>query len=415
MNFKISNPLLKEIDLEIFQFNKVYGMALSSLNSVPNIYASKELISKIDNLLKKLKKVKTKDEFEKLVVENYFKNLIGQKAYLDYFSIAKLENIDSLFLKVLGKDALRIIKKNIADFDYEKLWNYYLAYQEYTYRQIPSDEESLRNVFKKILSDLKKDLMVYAEKHFNFPRDYDFDLVLGQPYSQGTFFHPTNRRMEISPSRFFVFKEDDEIKINVCSVIDALFHELIGHGRQEINSAGLPKGVEDNSINLSVPSLHIQSEGIAQITREYSLDFMRKHKKKYSIEDDFITQIELSFVSDSTANMYSFYQYLQLKKLENSSFNLEKEFKKVVGNNGLFVLYSTSNQSPLSIVRNATYPLGYFYLNSLLENLKKELGDEAFQKNHSLINQLISVGMWHFEVFPKFVRFCLRKKGLLGK
>jgi len=44
---------------------------------------------------------------------------------------------------------------------------------------------------------LKKDVLDYANEHFNFPKDYAFDLILGQPYSSATYFQPTTKRMEI--------------------------------------------------------------------------------------------------------------------------------------------------------------------------------------------------------------------------
>lgn len=408
----IKNKELMKLDQDIFNANKVYGMALNSLGKLPNLYAAKEFIDLAEKLKKRLKKIKTKNEFQNLLIENSLYNLDSQRAYLEYFTTGKKENIDELMVKVLGEKALKIIKENAKNFDYKGFWEYYLSYQEYTYRQIPSDDESLRDTFKKTLRDLKKDLLEYAVEHFNFPKDYEFDLVLGQPYSQRTSFQPTLRRMEISPSSFFVFKENDKVEINVCTIIDALFHEIIGHARQELNSRALPLTLQDNSINVSVPPLHIHSEGVAQITKNHAIEFMEKHKKKYNIKDDYVKQIKLSFVSDSSINLRIYYEYLRLKNLEDKKLDFEREFKKVVNNHGLFILYLTSPDSPLICIKNSTYPIGLVYITEILEQLKKDLGKKEFEKNHSLINQAISVGVWNFRVLPKFLKFFLREKGL---
>ena len=312
MEFKIKNNELAELDKKIYQFNKEYGMALASLGRIPNIYAKEIIVKKANELIKYLKKLKLTDEFDILFCKNGIKTIEIQKAYLIYFTTAEKENLDKLFSMIFSDDALKIIKGNSKNFDYKKYWEYALAYQEYIYKQLPSDDESLRNEFKKILQNLKKDMLEYAEEHFKFPGDYEFDLILGQPYSGSTYFHPTNRRMEIAPSNFFAFKEKGKIKINVCKVIDVLFHELLGHGRQEFNSKELPLSLHSDSVNNCNIIAGIHKEGIAQINREYALDFMKKYKKKYSIEDDYIQQIELSPVADSANNLRVLYNYFKL-------------------------------------------------------------------------------------------------------
>jgi len=414
MEFKIKNSELIELDKEIFNVNKIYGMALRSLGNLPNTYATEEFIKISEGIVSRLKKIKTDDEFEKLLIENYLYNLEAQEIYLEYFTTGKKQSVDKLFSKIFGKEALGIIKQKAKDFDYKGFWEYYLSYQEYTYRQIPCDDESLRETFKNILKDLKEDVLDYANEHFNFPRDYSFDLILGQPYSSATYFQPTTKRMEISSDRFFVFKDGEEIKINVCSVIESLFHELIGHGRQQINSAGLPLTLQDNSINTAVPPLHIHSEGVAQRTRQDAIAFMNKYKEKYKIEEDYIRQIELSEVSDSAINILIFYQYLQFKNIEDDKVNIEKEFLELIKNRGLYILYSTGENSPLSCMKNSTYPIGLEYITNLLDELKKDLGNKKFEENHSLINQMISVGLWNFRVLPRFIKLCLKKQNLLN-
>ena len=76
----------------------------------------------------------------------------------------------------------------------------------------------------------------------------------------------------------------------------------------------------------------------------------------------------------------------------------------------MYMLFSTFNDSPLSFFKNATYPIGLFYIERLLSDLKKEFGEEYFIKNHSLINHAISIGLWHFDVLPKFIRQFLKSK-----
>ncbi len=407
MEFTLKNPKLKNLDEEIFSLNKIYRMALSSLDRLPNIYASKEVIKKIEDLKHRLSKIETKDQFEKLVIENYILNLESQRVYLEYFTTASKENIEEAIKILFGDDSLGIIKEQAKNFDYRSFWEYYLSYQEYTYKQIPSDDETFREKFKEIIVNLKKDALEYAEKNFNFPKNYQFDLVLGQPYSAKSYFQPTTKRMEISPSTFSIFKENNEIKINVCRVIEILFHELIGHGRHEINSRSLPLCLQDNSVNISIISSHIHAEGVSQITRNEAIKFMQLHKEKYKIEKDYIKQIELSEIVDSASSSLVLYQYFQLKNLENQKFNIEKKFKSITNNHGLFILYSTLNKNPLGCIKNATYTIGLFYMQQLLEQIKKEFGKKYFEKNHSLINQAVSTGIWHFKVLPKFVKLFL--------
>jgi hypothetical protein len=411
MKLELKNPSLVKIDKEILELNKKNSLALHSLNKLPNLYAAREVILKIRELKRRLKEIKTVDEFEEIVIENYLRNIDSQETYLEFFTRGEKNNLESFIAKVYGIHAMNIIKNKIKKFSYKDYWEYYLTFQEYGYKKIPSDDESLREKFREILKNLKKDLLKYGIKNFNFPKDYNFDLILGQPYSNNNYFHPTNKRMEISPSTFFAYKDEGVIKINVCDVIKTLFHELIGHGRHEINSKNLPLGIENNSINLSVTALHVHAEGIAQITLKDAIDFMKKHKKKYKIEDDYLRQIELSSCADSS--MYVLYEYLKLKKIENPKLNVEKEFIEITKNKGLYLLLENRNINPISIVSDTNYPLGEFYLTRILDRLKEDLGKEEFSKNYAIINYAISVGMWHHQVLEKFVRFYLKNKGIL--
>lgn len=410
MELKIKNDELILLDKEIFEANKMYSMAIASLNRIPNIYADKEFVKVCKELISRLKKIKTDDEFEKLVIKNSLYNLEAQRAYLEYFTEGNKENIDELISIVLGKDGLKGLIEEAKRLDYKSYWEYYLSYQEYTYKQIPSDDEATRENLRKLLNDLKKDIFEYGVKHFNLPKDYDFELILGQPYSQKTYFHPTTRRVEISPIDFFIFKDDGKIKINVAMVIQNLFHEVLGHGRHEANSSRLPMTIQDNSINTTVPPIHIHAEGVAQKTEFESIDFMKHFKEKYDIENDYINQRELSLKTKSATNVSAYYKYLKLKNLENKKFDIEKNFKKVLKNHGLYVLYSTSGISPLSMMGDAVYPTGLRYLSKILADLEKEIGKKKFEKNHSLINEAISTGMWNFRILPEFIRFFLRDK-----
>ncbi|MBM3232819.1 hypothetical protein FJZ18_01485 [Candidatus Pacearchaeota archaeon] len=409
MSFRIVSPDLQTLDLNVVELNKRYGMILHSLNNFTNTYAAQEMIKNIEALKRRLESLKVSG-FDLLVQKNHLANLEVQRVYLEYFATRTKENTEQMFSKVLGKDALKIIKDNIKSIDYKKMWEYYCSYQEYTYRQIPSDDESLRPRLKDILVQLKQDTLAYGEEKFNFSKDYTFDLILSQPYSTRTFFHPTTKRMEVSPNTFFVFHDDGEVKINVCGVIEALFHELLGHGRHEFNSRSMPPGLQDNGVNITVPTSHVHAEGVSQTTKHISLDFMRKYQKKYNIEEEYIRQRELSVSSEATVNFWVYFNYLKLQSFEKKKIDVEKEFLSLTNNYGLFLIYSTSEHSSLSCVKDATYPIGLKYMNDLLEKLKKELGEKSFAQQHARIYEAIATGVWHYSVLPQFVKMFLEEK-----
>ncbi len=412
MEFSLKNKELIDLDKKIFELGKFYGLAIKSLNRFPNIYAVEEFSKSAKEIIKRLKEIKTEDEFEMIFIENSINNLEAQKAYLNYFSKGDID-IDKMTKIVLGKDAIEILKENIKNFDYKKSWDFYLSYKEYAYKTIPTDDESLRDKFKGILVNLKKDFLAYAKKNYGLPKDYDFDLVLGQPYSNKTSFHPTNRRMEVSPQYFFVFKDKEKIKINSTQIIRALFHEIVGHGRQEALSRKMPLSMQDNSINTSLSTLHIHSEGVAQLVEMDSIQFMKEYKKKYEIEEDYINQVIFSKSQREEPNFLAFYEYLGLRNIENSSFDMDKEFNKVTGNRGLSVLYSSVIKSYLGFVFDANYPLGIYHLKKILDDIKEEMGEEEFNKNLLEINKSISKGVFNIKTLPSFVSLYLKEKGVL--
>ncbi|MEK6825559.1 MAG: hypothetical protein AABY00_02110 [Nanoarchaeota archaeon] len=409
MPFQIKSKDLQILDKEVVELNKRFGMVIHSLNNFTNIYAVEEMVKNIESLKKKIIKLSCTD-FDLLVQKNHFANLEVQRTYIEYFATRNKENTKEMFTKVLGKDALDIIKNNIKSINYKKIWEYYCSYQEYTYRQIPSDDESLRPQLKEILAQLKQDVLDYGEKKFNFSKEYAFDLILGQPYSPRTFFHPTTKRMEVSPNTFFIFHDNGNIKINSCAVIEALFHELLGHGRHEFNSRPMPPGLQDNGVNIMVPTSHVHAEGVSQTTKNISLDFMRSYAKKYQIEEDYIKQRELSAASETTSNFYVYYNYLKLLSLEDKKTDVEKEFLSLTNNYGLYLIYSTTQHSPLSCVKDATYPIGLAYMENILNSLKKQLGEQTFNQQHASIYEAVATGVWHYSVLPDFVKMFLAEK-----
>ncbi|MDP3987062.1 MAG: hypothetical protein Q8P81_02440 [Nanoarchaeota archaeon] len=412
MEFKLKNPELVELDKQIFELNKSYSMAFNSLNRFPNIYGVEDFLKKSTEIKEKLGKIKTSDEFEKIFVENSLANLESQETYLVYFSKGGIE-IDKMVESVLGAEALDILKKNMKEFDYEKFWEYYLSHKEYVYRGIPADDESLRDKFKEILVDLKKDFLEYSKENYGLPEDYDFELVLGQPYSNENSFHPTNMRMELAPSTFFVFKDEGETKINLAEVIRVLFHEILGHGRHEVLSRNMPLSMQDNSINTTITSLHIHFEGVSKLAEEKTVEFMEAFKEKYKIEEDYISQFVLSKASDGTISFMTYYQYLGLKDIAEGSSDRDSEFTKLTGNQGLTVLYSSQKNSPLGFAHNASYPLGFFYLDNLLGEIKEKLGPDKFNENFTEINKAIATGVFNYKILPGFVRLYLKDKGIL--
>jgi len=408
MKFELKNPDLVELDKELYEFNKQYGMALNSLGRVPNLYAKDKIVEMVEGFNKRLKLIEGGSEFEQLFVSHTLKTLEVQKDYLVYFTTAENMDIDSLFSLVLGEGSFDLIKKKSEEFDYKKYWEYFLSYQDYTYRQMPYDDEGMRDKLKELLVSLKEDVMNYSEEYFQFPADYEFDLILGQPYSNQSYFHATTKRMEIAPSEFFAFKEEGEIKINLCRVIDVLFHEILGHGRHEFNSRDFPLTLKSDAINNANIISGIHHEGVAQVNSEYALDFMKKYSEKYKIEEDYIKQFELSAIGTEVSDLRILFNYFKLKNAEDNSFNVEKEFKKVTGNHGLYLIFSSGQDDSIGCIIQSKYPIGRRCIEGILDNLKEELGEEEFVKRRPVINKAISVGVWHTDVLYDFVKLYLK-------
>lgn len=215
------------LDKEVHDINKHYALLLSSLNNVPNLFAIKEIINQINSLKKKFDTIKTDDTFEKIFTKNHLLNLENQRIYIQYLSTRDKEGVDEIIKIFFGDDALSVMRNKLKKFDYDADWNFYLSYQEYSYRAYPSDSPEMQEEYKKILSKLKDDIRKYAEEKYGLKKDYYFDLILGQPYSKNSFFSPSMKRIEISPSTFFAYKDNDnKTHINITSVIQVIFHEF---------------------------------------------------------------------------------------------------------------------------------------------------------------------------------------------
>jgi hypothetical protein len=286
----------------------------------------KKILERIMGLKKELKTIQTKDKFEKLFIKHNILNLEVQEEDLGYFHESSKRNIEKATEKILGKNAIKRLERIIKEFDYKSHWEYYLSYEDYAFRSLPSDDPGIQEEFRKILESLKKDVVSYAEKHFGFPKEYQFDLVLGQPHSDRSCFNPTTNRLEISPSTFFVYKdENNQVQINIAQTIQTIFHELIGHALQSINSKQLPYTIQDTAINTEIISSNMHAEGIAQRTLEYAKEFIEENKVKYHIKEDYIKQITLWEKQLNSSAFGCYFQYLKIKEVENKKFNVEKE------------------------------------------------------------------------------------------
>lgn len=408
--FTIQNKDLQSLDSELFNFNKEYSMFMKSLDRFPNLYAAEILRSKIHAFRKRLTSLKALNEFDSLVKENMQHSLGVQEAYVSFFLGSKKQNIDGFVSNVLGEKALVLLKKGISQIDYEDIWKYWRSHEEQSYKQIASDDEEMREKLRAVLNDLKKDVLAYGERKFNFKKDYEFTLALGQPYAKTSYFHPSANRMEIVPNNFTIIKESTGLVINSAYAIETFFHEVIGHARHEFNSRNMPSTVQYSSVNLGILTSHIHAEGVSQITRDAALDFMEENKAKYNLQDIFIEQRRLSVAAELCNIPIIYYLYLKMKHIENPKLNIEKEFIKVTGNRALFFNYSTGDEAPISFIKRATYPIGLMYMRSLLDDLKKEYGEAQFNIKRGLINEAIATGIWHFKVLPKFVRYFLKNK-----
>ncbi len=327
MNFEIKNKELVKINANIFQITKRYGLLRKTLNRIPSIEGMREVLENFEIIKKQLKDVKNANEYEKIVIENLLERIASERAYIKYmFGEMK---IDEAVQNIFGKRAVEIIREYSANFNYKEYWKFMTLYEESAHKFLNSEEEHFRERFKKILLELKKDLLTYGKEKFGLPKDYEFELILGQPYRSETYFHPTNRLMVISPQKFLVYREGNEDVVNVTEVIEVLFHEIIGHGRHEINSKGLPLCLEDNSINLANITAHVHAEGVSQTAEKEAIHFMKKFKEKYKIKEEFITQ-RIQAQKIKTFSAKKLYHYLKLKKKEESKLDVEKEFLKVV-------------------------------------------------------------------------------------
>lgn len=411
----IKDQSLKVLDEELFNLNKFYSLAINSLGRVPNLYAYTEFKMKADGFLKRLKSLKLTNKFDLLIQKNSILNIERQIDFLEYFTLNKKQTLDKFISKVYGKDAMKIVLEGCKSFDYKSYWDFFMSYESYAYRSVPIDDEFLREKFRKILEDLKKDILAYGVKHYGLDKDYDFYLALGQPYSSNTYYQPSTRRMEIATDRFFAYKEDKEININIWSVVLAMFHEVLGHGRHEDNSKNMPMVVQNNSINTSLSFLHVHFEAISQLMEFEGIEFLKQYQEKYKIKDDYILQAELSLRNLDYSCIRSYFSYLKLKNLENKEFNVKKEFLSVFDNPGLYMFLENEKINHYGFFTNVSYILARKHIKIILENIKKKLGEKEFDKNKVLINRAISTGVFNIELLEEFVMFYLESSGLKFK
>jgi hypothetical protein len=400
---KLKNKQLIDLDKRIHELNKTYGMIFYSINNVPNLFAINKIIRLINSLKKDLETVKSEDEFEKIFTKNHLLNLENQRAYLRYYSLKDAEKTDNLLKMFFGKDALEKIHTKLKNFDYKADWEFYLSYQEYTYRSYPADSPEFQEEFKELLAELKKDIIEYAREYYGLERDYDFDLILGQPYSQRSFFSPSTKRVEIAPSNFFVYKEGKSININVTLAIQTIFHEFIGHALQGFNSEKLPASLRDDSINLSVPTTNLHAEGYAQMMDEFAIKFMREFAEKYKIKEEYIKQRENYLRRRDLQLFWNYYQYLRLKNLENP-FNYKEDFLKHANNFGALINFEHSEEKPFSFFKNISYVFGLEKVKEIHKKLLREFG----QEKEAVINKALSTGLLNIEVIHDFGRYFIK-------
>jgi hypothetical protein len=402
---ELKNKELQRLDEEIYGFNKIYGLILYSLNNVPNLVAIKTILKKSEELIKKLEEIKTNDEFELIFIENHIKNLTNQKVYLRYFSTRDKENIDQMIELFFGEGIIKKIKDKIKKINYESDWEFYLSYQDYSYRSYPSDSPELQVRFADLLKKIEGDIKKYSYKHYGLSKEFDCSIVLGQPYSNESNFRPSTKRVEISPSTFFAYAENNEININPAATIQTIFHEFVGHAIQSFNSKKLPKSMQDDSINTSVPTMSLHAEGLAQMADRRSIKFMEMYKEEYKIKEDYIIQRKLYLERKDIDLFWLYYQYLKIKNLEDKKFDYENEFIKETNNFGALMNFELNNQSPFSLIRNLCYPIGLLKIEKVYNNLIEEFGKEK----ESLINEAMSMGLLNIDVLEKFVKFYIKK------
>jgi len=406
---QIQNKDLHKLDKRVAEF---YKLNQNFFNANANLYGKELYHKEIKRLENEANKIKPKNEFDKLILENIKSIIKINNHCINFITDPKYEYSVNEFLDlIIGKGSWKFIENQVKNKDYKMRWELTEQNREINSKIVNRFTEEAQKLAKEYIPKLKSDTLNYGVKNNYLPKDFDFNIFLlppkdGREYSS---WRPETKILNLGSYTFYFIFEDKKTKIKPMKAYSTIFHELLGHGAHQIYSKDMPESIKFTEEIGTITATKPITEGIATYRENEGIDYLEKNAKELGI-----TKLDLKDVKENNLADYDnrisdiFYGLTKEKELRESKFDSQKEVMRITNNYVLSKWFKNEYKKGfLDIWGQLGYVFGLVHYNNMLNEIKKDFGSKYFEENKNNINIAAMKGVWSWEVYPKAVKYFL--------
>lgn len=408
LGWEIKSRNLIGINEERIKLNEDVSMFYNQLTDLcPSTTTANRIKRRVSEIEKSIKKLRLKNDFDKIVCEDIVSTIKCVKGWMDYILRDDKKNVSNLLAKIYARPSYIELVKLASNFENKMQDKFDRLTYNYVYRALSSDLESIRNEIKiqDVLSTIKKVITDFAKDHNLFKEDMSFEMEIS-PVTDGMFSYWHWEKMVLNPDRLYIYKENDKIKI--CKSLWYLIgiHEFIGHGLQRFYSKKfMPSGMDYEEREYNVLVHGVTGEGVSMMMEELSLDWFRKNRKKLRINQTDIKIMELFIEKYFNEKIYQSIHnidYIKERKGENVDAHADigklSKFPVLGKDQYLFETESLHDTFP-----SLNYLLGYSNIKQILNRANVEFNSpNIVKRNKELFIKGLLLGSFRPDVQEKF-------------
>lgn len=405
---KLHNDL-KKLDTQIAEF---YKLTARFMRGVINKHGLKVYKSEVSRLQDKVNRIKVKDDFPQLYIDNINSIIRIQNELVDFLTdIDYSMSTSEMWDKVAGQGAYKYLENMVRNSPWERRWSMSEVTQFRSYQQLSPYTQECQKAAVEWLPRIKEDILEFGKRQKYLTADFDFRIELNPPeggsYSR---WNSMTKVFTLGSYGFDFYPDNDGVRVDPSTAYALAFHEVIGHGGNQMHSEGLPMANSFTEEIASIIACKPVGEGIAS-NREYqsfrylrdNMDRLRLTAEDVGIVVDFS---ELNHVSGCEVMLYSLAKERELREkgFDVYGYILELSKNPVLAKQVKLDFEQTIVHSWGQI----GHVMGEFHYQKMMDHIRDVFGDKFIEENALLIHRATSTGCWSWEVYPRAVEYFIR-------
>lgn len=404
------SPELKEIDKEVFEFQRLFGVYL---NDSHNPYAYRFIKERISALRKKTDSIKPSSRFEEFVLEHVAHGLEVQDKTSSFIMDTDSGYSTPQIVDIIHGDGMYgLLEDKVRNYDGKGMWQFHMLESESMLNSIDVDREKPQEEIRKLIPGIKKDILSYAVRHGFLPEGFDFEIekIPANSKSDRSNWRHALKRVELGNGIFSCESVDGKIRINAASAYSAMFHEVIGHAAHQFYSQNMPLTLQFegfNAINLVSGAV---TEGLAVDRQNLSIPYLKENAERLGLNESDIEK-ESTCLLLAIPSFSLIHSFMKEREIREKGFDVLEYARNL--SLGSRASWFYTEKPDLNFLQALLNEMKYFSGDALMKSARKrlsdKLGEDFMRDKEKKVNQAMSTGKWSWKAYSKFLDYALKE------